>query len=93
MKTFSDNNLKKYDTAINIILIVLSLMLLVPIIQFLMKKAENNEDFYARGRRNVRPIARPRVALRPYRRRKGASFSLDAGAALPRGFDLTLPVQ
>ena len=79
MKTFSDNNLKKYDTAINIILIVLSLLLLVPIIQFLMKKVENNEDFYTR------------VALKANKPKKGASYALGAGAALPKGLGLSLP--
>ena len=82
MKSFSDNNLKKYDTAINIILIVLSLMLLVPIIQFLMKKAEENEDFASKRR------VQQRVVVRPNKPKKKTSFALGPGAAIQRGFGL-----
>ena len=42
LRFFSDINLKKYDTFINIILIILSLMLLAPIIQFLLNKEDLN---------------------------------------------------
>ena len=83
MKSFSDNNLKNYDTAINIILIVLSLMLLVPIIQFLMKKAEENEDFASKRR------VQQRVAVRPAKRTKDANKGAIPG--IVRGFGLTIP--
>lgn len=50
-KFFSANNLEKYDTLINIVLIVLSLMLLGPIIQFLLDR----EDFRTVPRRSRPP--------------------------------------
>ena len=64
-KFFSANNLEKYDTLINIVLIVLSLMLLGPIIQFLLDR----EDF-----RTVPRRSRPPPPPKPPKPTKAASF-------------------
>ena len=67
---FSANNLEKYDTLINIVLIVLSLMLLGPIIQFLLDR----EDFRAvRRARPTRPPPPPKPTK--YRRNPPKVFT------------------